>query len=98
MEYTRSKKRKDNTTGIKVKYLGPTNNLGTRVKLTQLNNNKSKVFNYDYNIGSVLEQACIFLDNCNFVKSYNVIIDNTQQNYYLININFEGDYISDLFI
>ena len=44
---------------IKVKYLGPTNYRGSRIKIYDTQNKKtiSKTFSYDYEIGNVEEQA-----------------------------------------
>lgn len=47
----------NNLHGIQVKYLGATNTLGSRVKLTSLRFNDSVTINYDYATSSLVEMA-----------------------------------------
>ena len=41
-------KRSNNTTALRVKYLGATDTKGSRIKFTQLNNNKSVIISYNH--------------------------------------------------
>lgn len=41
-------KRNNNTTGLKVKYIGATDTKGSIIKFTQLNNNKSVTVSYNH--------------------------------------------------
>ena len=77
-------KRKTNTTAIKVKHL-PNNDT---LNITQLNSNK-RVNSSAYRGAKVLDFICERLDECELIESYSNIVDNTQQNYYLINIDFK---------
>lgn len=81
------KKRTGNLTSIKIKWLGATNTLGARIKITQLNNNESVTLGYDYS-QDTLNTVFLLLEKCHAVSNYNIIIDNTQDNYYLIMINY----------
>lgn len=81
-------KRTMNLTGIKVKYLGATNYKGSRLKFTQTNNNKSCIIAVDYRYGPI-EQIEIILNKLD-IKAFNLIIDNTQNDYYLFSISAEG--------
>jgi len=51
---------------ITVKYLGPTNTRGSRVKLTSYRFKESVTLDYDYSFNSPLEQAKAHLDNIGF--------------------------------
>lgn len=62
-------KRKQNTTGLKIKYLQPTNTKGSRYKITHF---------------------CNVLENVECIENYSLLIDNTQNDYYLFNIDLKG--------
>lgn len=47
----------------KVRYLGPTHTLGSRVKVTNLRTNEKHTIPYDYAIGLTYMQAAEFLKN-----------------------------------
>ena len=53
----------NNLRGFSVKYLSPTNNLGSRVKITDTRHKKSVVLGYDYSIGDITKQAIKFLED-----------------------------------
>lgn len=78
-------KRVANNYGIKVKFLGATNFLAPRVKLVQTNNNEA--ITLECNGASPLDQACELLETCERVSSYHVVIDNTQQDYYILSVD-----------
>ena len=79
---------------IKVKFLGPTNNNGSRLKIYEpkrYNNDKtqSKTFSYCYKTGCIMEQA------------YNILIDNgfdvvarasDNENYIFLCDNWDEDF------
>ena len=81
-------KRTCNSTGLKVKYLANSDD----ISVTQLNLNKRvKIgFNHKYNTIELIERI---LDK---IVSYNVVIDNTNNKYYLINFVTSGNDIPDL--
>ena len=88
-------KRANNTTGLKVKYIGATDTKGSRIKFTQLNNNKSVIISYNHKF-DVLGLAEEILNRIEPIKAFNVIIDNTQNNYYLINLDFTDNSFEDI--
>ena len=88
-------KRTNNTTGLKIKYIGATDTKGSRIKFTQLNNNKSVTVSYNHKF-DVLGLAEEILNRIDIIKDFNVIIDNTQNNYYLINLDFAGNSFEDI--
>ena len=88
-------KRKNNTTGLKVKYIGATDTKGSRVKFTQLNNNKSVTVSYNHQFDT-LGLAEEILNRIDLLKGFNVIVDNTQNNYYLINLDFSVNSFEDI--
>ena len=88
-------KRSNNTTALRVKYLGATDTKGSRIKLTQLNNNKSVIISYNYKFNT-LELTEEILNRIDLIKGFNVIVDNTQNDYYLINLDFAGNSFEDI--
>lgn len=88
-------KRLNNTTALRVKYLGATDTKDSRIKFTQLNNNKSVIVSYNHKFGT-LELAVEILNRIEPIKVFNVIVDNTQNNYYLINLDFAGNSFEDI--
>ena len=88
-------KRNNNTTGLKVKYIGATDTKDSRIKFTQLNNNKSVTVSYS-NKFDVLELSEEILNRIELIKAFSVIVDNTQNNYYLINLDFTGNSFEDI--
>ena len=53
----------DNLHAIQVKYLGPTNTLGSRVKLTSLRFGDSVTIDYDYSKASIVDMAVEWIAN-----------------------------------
>ena len=88
-------KRQKNTTGLKVKYIGATDTKGSRIKFTQLNNNKSVTVSYNYKF-DVLGLTEEILNRIDLIKGFNVIVDNTQNDYYLINLDFASNSFEDI--
>ena len=88
-------KRANNTTGLKVKYIGATDTKGGRIKFTQLNNNKSATVSYNHQFDT-LGLAEEILNRIELIKAFNLIVDNTQNDYYLINLDFSGNSLEDI--
>ena len=88
-------KRQNNTTGLKIKYIGATDTKDCRIKFTQLNNNKSVTVSYNHKF-EVLGLTEEILNRIELIKAFNVIVDNTQNNYYLINLDFAGNSFEDI--
>lgn len=88
-------KRKNNTALFKVSFLPATNNRGSRIKVTQCNLNKSKIIEVDYRY-EVLEQVLLSLDRAVEVESYSVCVDNTQNNYTFISVEFKDSLVDIL--
>ena len=77
-----------NTRSIFVKYLGPTNHKGGRIKLIdKYRNNESKIFPYSYDFGNVLEQAVNILEN----NGAKIICRSSITDFYIINIENWGE-------
>ena len=87
--------KRNNTTGLKVKYIGATDTKDSRIKFTQLNNNKSVTVSYNHKF-DVLGLAEEILNRIDLIKGFNVIVDNTQNDYYLINLDFAGNSFEDI--
>ena len=88
-------KRQNNTTGLKLKYIGATDTKDSRIKFTQLNNNKSVTVSYNHKFDT-LGLAEEILNRIDLLNGFSVIIDNTQNNYYLINLYFAGNSFEDI--
>ena len=88
-------KRSNNTTALRVKYLGATDTKDNRIKFTQLNNTKSVIISYNHQFDT-LGHAEEILNRIDLIKGFNVIVDNTQNNYYLINLDFAGNSFEDI--
>ena len=88
-------KRNNNTTALRVKYLGATDTKDNRIKFTQLNNNKSVTVSYNHKFDT-LGLAEEILNRIDLLNGFNVIVDNSQNNYYLINLEFTGNSFDDI--
>jgi hypothetical protein len=81
---------------IKVSFLAPTNTLGARIKIYEVNRyndekSQSKTFGYDYQIGDTQEQAYQILVRNNF----NVICRASEySNYILLCDNWSDEFIN----
>ena len=84
-------KRQINASAFKFKYLANSND----ITVTQLNVNKRVKIGYNYNYNT-LELIERILDKIDRIVSYNIVIDNTQNTYYLINFITSGNDIPDL--
>jgi hypothetical protein len=51
---------------ISVKYMGPTNTRGTKLKIESKRFNQSVTLSYDYQIGNILDQAVQYLQQRGF--------------------------------
>ena len=86
-------KRKQNTTALKFKFIN--NGSGAKISITQMNNKKRCLINYDYRF-ELLDKACDLLEKIDCVSNYSNIVDNTQQSYYLIQVETKGNSFPDL--
>lgn len=53
----------DNKRGFEVKYYGPTNTRGSRIRVKDLRNDVSKMIQYDYAVTGIYTMAENFLDD-----------------------------------
>ena len=83
-------KRQTNTTGLKVKFLPVTNTKPSRYKVTQTNNAKSVIIGADFNVPPI-EHFVNILSGIKEVEKFSLIVDNTQNDYYLFSLDFAGD-------
>ncbi len=91
-------KRKDNNASIICKFYGATNYRGSRVKLTQSNSKESMFIAIDHYFNDGLDQIMSYLDKCDSIKDYRVIIDNTQQKYYTISFTGHENRIDNVLL
>ena len=73
-----------NLLAIKVRILPPTNTLGTRLRFTQLNSSESVLVGFDYSYELIEHIKRLIRRKCSLV------VDNTQTNYMLFVVDFEG--------
>lgn len=81
-------KRSQNTMGLKVKFIPATNTQENRVKITQLNNNKSVTIGANMNC-QVIDFITAVLNKVEDIKSFSLVVDNSQENYYLFSLDFK---------
>ena len=82
-----------NTRAIEVKFLGPTNYRGARIKLTDNYNDKkeSTIFSYCYKIGNVLQQAVNILES----NGAKIVCRASTKHSYILNIdNWSNEFIN----
>lgn len=82
-------KRKVNTMGLKVQFIPATNTKENRFKITQLNNNKSVVISGNMNL-QILDFIELVLNSINEIENFSLVVDNTQNKYYLLSVDFIG--------
>ena len=87
--------RTPNTTALRVKYLGASNTQGSRLSIAQLNNRKRCIISYDYRFDT-MGQIEDTLKHCPSVKDWYIIIDNTQNDSYLVGLTFHNNSFADL--
>lgn len=83
-------KRLTNTTGLKVAFIPATNTQGDKFRLTQTNDKKSVTINGNLNL-EIIDFISSVLDKIELIESYSILVDNTQNKYYLFNIDFKGN-------
>lgn len=88
-------KRKQNTTGLKIAYLQPTNTKGGRYKITQMNLNKSVIISGNLNVEPI-EFFSNVLNKVKEIKTFSLLVDNTQNNSYIFNLDFNGYSFDDI--
>jgi hypothetical protein len=89
-------KRTQNTTGLKFKFLPATNNKNARYKITQTNSNKSIYINSDFGDKIPFEYFYNVLESIDCINTFSLIVDNTQNDYYLFSIDVVGHSFDDL--
>jgi hypothetical protein len=89
-------KRKGNTAGLKFKYIQPTNTRAGRYKVTQTNTNKSIFISANFGNKTPLQYFCDILENIESIDSFSLIVDSTQNDYYLFSVdeNIFGDLLT----
>ena len=75
-------KRKENKLALKVKFLGITNTRGSRISITQTNNNKNCVIDCDPRF-IVIDQIENIIENIKEIDAFSMLVDNTQNNFYV---------------
>lgn len=71
---------------FKIKFLGPTNTKGSRLKITDTRHNESITLSKSYTFNSILDQACEYLQN----KGINITsVSEDSNTYYLTSDNFD---------
>jgi hypothetical protein len=88
-------KRIQNSTLLKVGWLPATNTNGARIRFVQCNSKKRKIISGNINL-ELIDFVSDILDKNSSVKSYSVAVDNTQNNFYLFNVDFVGNSFEDL--
>jgi len=88
-------KKLTNTTGLKVTFIPATNTQGDKFKLTQMNNKKSVFINGNLNL-EITDFMCSVLDKIELIESYSLLVDNTQNKYFIFNIDFKGNSFEDI--
>lgn len=89
-------KRQTNTTALKFKFIGATNTKPSRYKVTQTNTNKSIFISADFYNLEPFESICNILENHPDIVNFSLIVDNTQNDYYLFCIGMLGNSFPDL--
>ena len=90
-------KRTQNTTGLKVQFIPCTNTKENRYKITQTNNGKS--IHISGNLKNpIIDTIGAVLDKCENVKTYCLLVDNTQNTYYLFSVEFFGDCFENILL
>lgn len=82
-------KKLNNTTALKITFIPATNTKTDKFKITQLNSGKSIFINGNLDL-PIYDFIPLILDKIECVKSYSLIVDNTQNKHFLFNIDFTG--------
>lgn len=88
-------KRQENSTGLKFKFIPQTNTKPSRYKVTQTNNNKSIFIDAQFNVEPLAHFVNI-IDKLEEVESFSLLVDNTQNDYYLFILKTSGSSFEDL--
>jgi hypothetical protein len=67
----------------------------SRIRLTQMNDNKSVIIRQPDNF-EMLQYIFSILDQTDEVNNYSLLVDNTQNNYYIINIDFTNNSFTNI--
>ena len=79
-----------NTTALKVAFIPANNTRSDKFKITQLNNGKSIFINGNIDV-KIYDLIPTVLEKIDVIKSYSLCVDNTQNKYFLFNIDFIGN-------
>ena len=79
-------KRKQNKPAVKFKFLSAENNKPQRISVTQTNSKKRITISNNSNFES-LDFIFSLFEKCESIEDYNLIIDNTQNDYYLVSFD-----------
>jgi len=90
------KKRTQNTIGLKFKYVAQTNTKPSRYRVTQTNINKGKYISTDFYNKTPLEAISDMLEVIPDIKSFSLVVDNTQNDYFLFSIDVHGSTFPNL--
>ena len=85
-QFSRNSKSTNHFKGYAVKYYGPTNHKGARIKITECRNNFSKFISYDHNLDSIAEMAINYLEKQG-IKTYGFLT--TENGYLIVTNDFE---------
>ena len=83
-------KRRTNTIGLKVKFIPCTDDKPSRLRFTQTNVNKSCITSTS-NKFETLDYINWLLESIKGINSYSLVIDNTQNDYYLFSIDTDNE-------
>lgn len=88
-------KKSNNTTGLKVSFIPATNETADKFKITQTNCNKSITIsgNIDGDIVSFISNVLETIDE---IKSFSLVVDNTQNKHFLFSLDFKGDSFTNI--
>ena len=88
-------KRLTNTTGLKVSFIPATNTTSDKFRITQTNCKKSITISGNIN-QEIVSFISGILDNINEIKSYSLVVDNTQNKYYLFSLDFKDNTFTNI--
>ena len=88
-------KRTSNAIGLKVGFIPATNEKGNFFKLTQTNNKKSVLINGNIDT-EIIQFIDLILSKDKKIKSFSLVIDNTQDKFYLFAIQTKTNEIHNI--
>ena len=88
-------KKQNNTLGLKVSFIPATNEAPNFWRLTQTNNKKSIKISSNIDL-EIIDFISLILNSISEIRSFNLVVDNTQNKYYLFSIDFIGNSFLDI--